>query len=446
MYNCGPTVYSYVHIGNLRSYIFADTLRRALEWDGFHLRQVINITDVGHLSDDADQGRDKVEEGAKREGKRADEITTRYASAFLADLTALNIETDGVDFPKATKHINEQIELIKKLEEKGFTYTTSDGVYFETSKFPRYGALGGVSGAELKEGARVAINREKRNPSDFALWKFSPVGEKRQQEWQSPWGVGFPGWHIECSAMSMKYLGETIDIHTGGMDHIPIHHNNEIAQSEAATDKTFVHYWLHNAFMNINGQKIAKSVGNTFTLEDLRQKGIQPAAFRFWVLLAHYRTPINFTFEALAGAKEALKRLVGIFAELETEDNAQADPSYRERLSVAIDDDLDTPKAVALLQELSKDNSIASAVKRATFLSFDKILGLGFSSLAKELNAEKVSLEALPADILALVKEREFARAEKNWEQADEIREKIEKQSFVIVDSPTGPEIYKRKD
>jgi cysteinyl-tRNA synthetase len=268
MYNCGPTVYNYAHIGNLRSYVFADVLRRAFEYNGLAVTQIINLTDVGHLTGDRDEGEDKMEKGALREGKTAKDISEFYTKAFFEDLAKLNIEKAD-RYPKATEHIEEQISLIKKLEEKGFAYVLEDGVYFDTAKFPKYGDLAQLDLVGQKEGARVEANTEKRNPADFTLWKFSKPEEKRQQEWPSPWGTGFPGWHIECSAMSMKYLGETFDIHTGGIDHIPVHHTNEIAQAEAATGKKFVNLWMHHGFVNIEGGKMAKSADNFVRMKSL---------------------------------------------------------------------------------------------------------------------------------------------------------------------------------
>ncbi|MCX6713822.1 MAG: cysteine--tRNA ligase, partial [Candidatus Vogelbacteria bacterium] len=316
VYTCGPTVYLYPHIGNLRAYVFSDILHRALVFDGWQVKHVVNITDVGHLTDDADDGVDKVEKEAQAEGKTAKEITEFYTQAFFADLKKLNIDTTDYLFPKATEHIPEQIDLIKKLEAKGYTYQTSDGLYFDTSKFPTYGDFAKLDIAGLKEGARVEANKEKKNPTDFALWKFSPSVDstgspqaKRQQEWPSPWGVGFPGWHIECSAMSMKYLGNHFDIHTGGVDHIPVHHTNEIAQSEAVTGEKFVNYWLHAEHLLVDGKKIAKSLGNFYTLEDLEKKGFDPIVYRFLLLQTSFSQKINFTWDSLLSAQKGYQNL-----------------------------------------------------------------------------------------------------------------------------------------
>jgi len=355
MYNCGPTVYNYAHIGNLRSYIFADILKRTLEWNKYDVQQVINITDVGHLVGDGDTGQDKMEKTAQIEKKTAQEIATFYTNAFFDDITTLNIDKSKIVFCRATDHIPEQIALIQTLEKKGFTYITSDGVYFDTAKFRNYGKLGNIDLAGLEEGSRVSINTEKRNKTDFALWKFSPRDEKRQQEWPSPYGIGFPGWHIECSAMSMKYLGETFDIHTGGIDHIPVHHNNEIAQSESATGKPYVRYWLHNAFLNIDGHKISKSIGNTLYLRNLVTKGISPLAYRYWLLTGHYRTMLNFTEESVLGAQTALVKLINHFIEWRQLPLGKEHTEYVKKFEDFINDDLDTPKALALLWELVKD-------------------------------------------------------------------------------------------
>ncbi len=430
MYHCGPTVYHYAHIGNLRAYVFADILRRTLEYKGFMVDQVINITDVGHLTGDSDVGKDKVEEEAKKEHKTAVEISAFYTAAFFEDLKKLNIETARTKFPKATEHITGQIDLIKKLEEKGFTYTTSDGIYFDTSKFKDYGKLGNIDLKGLEEGARVAANTEKKNLTDFALWKFSKPGEKRQQEWESPWGVGFPGWHIECSAMSMKYLGETFDIHTGGIDHIPVHHNNEIAQSESATGREFVRFWLHSAFVNITGEKMAKSEGNFLRLQTLIEHGIYPLAYRYWLLTSHYRSPINFTLEAVESAHIALEKIVHEIAELlkTTQREGAIIEEYKNKLESFIDDDLGTPEVIALLHKLLKDTSIEPHNKLATIFEFDKVLGLNLKTLALKMS------EPIPTSIETLKTEIETHRKNKEWEKSDAVRKEIESQGYKVHD------------
>lgn len=436
MYHCGPTVYNYAHIGNLRAYVFADTLRRMFEYEGYAIHQVINITDVGHLTSDQDSGEDKMEKGARREGKTAHEIAAFYSKAFLADTDALNIAR-AHEYPKATEHIPEQIALIKKLEASGHTYPTSDGVYFDTSTFPAYGALAELDIEGLKEGARIEKNPEKRNATDFALWKFSPKESgKREQEWESPWGIGFPGWHIECSAMSMKYLGETFDIHTGGIDHIPVHHTNEIAQSESATGKPFVNYWMHSGFVNVPEGRMAKSAENFIRLETLVKKGISPLAYRYWLLTAHYRKTITFAEEAVDGAQTALKKLYRNVAGYE--DGGSVNSLYQKRFAEIISDDLDTPRAIALVWELIKDDSISSADKKATVLDFDRVLGLDLAH-AKEYTTE----EPIPKEIKKLAEERESARKSGDFAKADEIRKKIADLGYEIRDTNTGTSIKK---
>jgi len=430
MYNCGPTVYNYAHIGNLRAYVFADILKRTLKFNDYNVTQVVNITDVGHLTEG--EGKDKVEEAAKKEGKEVKDIADFFTQKFFGDLTLLNIDTGETIFPRASEHINEQIELIRKLEDGGYTYKTSDGIYFDTNKYADYGKLGNIDIEELKEGARVEKNDEKNNPTDFALWRFSKKDDKRQQEWQSPWGVGFPGWHIECSAMSMKYLGENFDIHTGGVDHIPVHHNNEIAQSESATGKQFVNYWLHNAFLNIKGDKLAKSEGNFITLDEVKDKNITPIAYRYWLLTASYSSPINFTWEALEGAQTALIKLYERFRELP--DGGEVDENYKALFKGFINDDLNTPKALALVWELLRDKSVPPEDQQATLLDFDKVLGFGFDNLEET---------EVPEEISKLLKKREKARKDGNWDEADKLREEVKKLGFEVKDSPEGPKIVK---
>ena len=439
MYSCGFTVYNYSHIGNLRKYIFDDILRRTLELNGYEVNQVMNVTDVGHLVSDGDEGEDKIEKGAQREGKTAQEITQHFAKAFFDDLQTVNIKAAldkdiEAKTPWATHHIPEQIELIKILENKGYTYTTSDGVYYDTSKFKNYGKLGNINIEGLKEGARVEGNAEKRNATDFALWKFSPKqgsGQaERQQEWQSPWGIGFPGWHIECSAMSMKYLGEHFDIHTGGIDHIPVHHNNEIAQSEAATGKKFVNYWVHENFLNIDNTKISKSLGNVIRLPDLIEKSINPLAYRYWILTAHYKNPVNFTWEALQGAEIAYKKLIDQISKLGSK-ASKPDENYLQKFKDFVSDDLDTAKGIALMWEMLKDSSLDDAAKKATIFAYDEVLGLDVEAMAQKINSQKATI---PANIQKLITEREEARENKDYKKSDELREALKKLGFDIKD------------
>ncbi|MDO8579314.1 MAG: cysteine--tRNA ligase, partial [bacterium] len=344
MYHCGPTVYNYAHIGNLRAYVFADTLKRLMKVAGYKVKQIINITDVGHFTSDDDTGEDKMEKAREREHKSAWDIAEFYTKAFFSDLADLNIDTSDTQFPRATSYIKEQIKMIKTLSEKGFTYPTSDGIYFDTSKFPEYGKLGNINLGGIREGERIGLNEEKKNPTDFALWKFSPASknskEKRDMEWPSPWGVGFPGWHIECSAMSRSLLGDVFDIHTGGIDHIPTHHNNEIAQSESVTGKIPARIWMHNAFVNISGGKMAKSDENFITLSSLKEKGYPPLAYRYFLLGARYRTQLNFTWEALDGSTNAYKKLVATIRELPP--GGKVNKELWNRILGFVADDLDT--------------------------------------------------------------------------------------------------------
>jgi cysteinyl-tRNA synthetase len=431
MYNCGPTVYDYAHIGNLRAYVLADLLRRSFEEREFTVDQRINVTDVGHLTDDGDNGEDKMEKGAKRDGASVDDIVARYTSAFVSDLAFLNIEAAHEypqHFPRATQHINEQIDLIKVLEEKGATYVTSDGVYFDTAAFPEYGKLGGIDIAGLMAGARVEMSDEKRNLTDFALWKFSPAGSSRLQEWDSPWGRGFPGWHVECSAMAMKYLGETLDIHTGGVDHIPVHHNNEIAQSETATGKPFARFWVHSAFLTVDGKKMAKSDGNTYRLTDLMERGFHPLSYRYWLTQAHYSTQANFTWDAMEAAQTGfdglLRRVIAVGAE-RTEERG---PEGKELLDI-MEDDLNAPAALARLHEILADADKASASRAVS--AADRLLGLSILSLA-------AALRTLPPEIEAITRERTAARDAKDWNASDRLRGELEKAGIAVSDTPEG--------
>jgi cysteinyl-tRNA synthetase len=433
LYHCGPTVYNFAHIGNLRAYVFADTLRRALEWNGYKVNQVINITDVGHLVSDGDEGEDKMLVAAKREGTGMETIIKKYSDSFFADLEALNCKKAD-NYPRATHHIPEQIALIKQLEEKGFTYTTSDGVYFDTSKDSHYADFAHLDIEGMRAGSRVELG-EKKNSTDFALWKFH-IGEGvREQEWESPWGKGFPGWHIECSAMAMKYLGETLDIHTGGVDHIPVHHTNEIAQSECATDKTFANYWMHVAFMNVDGQKMSKSIGNTYLLSELQANKIDPLAYRYWLLTGHYRTQLNFTFEAAYGAQTALERIrvrVNTLPE-----NGSTSESYIAQATEHIDDDLSTARVAALIHEILADDKLSDNDKKATILKIDELLGLDLSRAA---TTEQI--EVTPV-IERLLSERKAARESKDFAASDRLRDELLKHGVIVKDTKDGQVIEK---
>ncbi len=446
MYNCGPTVYDRQHIGNLRPYVFADTLKRALAFHGYKVDQVINITDVGHLTSDADEGEDKMEVGAKREGKPPQEIAREVTEAFFEDLDALNIDRGSILFPKATDYIGEQIALVKTLDEKGYAYKIEDGIYFDTSRFKEYGKLGKIDIQGLREGARIGVVEGKRHPSDFALWKFSKSEDNRLQEWESPWGKGFPGWHIECTAMIFKLLGRQIDIHTGGIDHIPVHHNNEIAQAESLTGKQYAKYWMHNAFITIEGKKVSKSLHNTIYLRNIMDRGFSPIALRYWFLTGHYRSPMNFTWDALEGADHAYKRLLRFFFEELAVENGVIHEPFAKAVVAAVSHDLDTPKVIAELWDLIKNDAVSKQDKRASILFVDRILGLG---LTKRNSAETAHLTVIPAKDLpeearALVEEREIARAEKRYEDADRLRASIEARGYIVNDTPTGTSIRRK--
>lgn len=426
MYNCGPTVYGRPHIGNLRAYVFADLIKNVLVYNGFDVNQVINITDVGHLVSNSDEGDDKVEEQAKKENLDAKVITEKYTQEFMNTLNELNIDISSIQFPKASEHIQEQIDLIKELEEKNYTYKTSDGLYFDTSKFADYGKLGNINIKGLQEGARVESNDEKKNITDFALWKFSK--EKRQQEWDSPWGKGFPGWHIECSAMANKYLGTTFDIHTGGIDHIPTHHQNEIAQSVCANDAPLANYWLHVNHITADGKKISKSIGNTFFLEDLKERKISPQSYKYWLYTSHYSTPSNFTFESVQASQSGLQKIISFISKISK--TGTISQSYKQNFLSYINNDLNTPKAIALIFDLIKDNTISDEDKKETILDFDKVLKLNLSNISFEK-------ESIPQNIIDLAIRRKIARENRDFALSDALREEIDKLGYVVKDTST---------
>lgn len=435
MYTCGPTVYDYAHIGNFRTYTTADLLVRTLKYNKFDVKYVMNLTDVGHLTGDnlgdADLGEDRMEKAAKREHKTAWDIAKFYTDAFLKDYKRLNL-TQPLLFAKATDHIKEQIKLVQDLEKKDFTYRTSDGIYFDTSKFPSYGQLSSLD--QIKEGARVEVNPEKKSPRDFALWKFSKPDEKRQMEWDSPWGVGFPGWHIECSAMSMKYLGETFDIHVGGMDLKETHHPNEIAQAEAATGKPFVNYWVHGAFMLVDGKRMSKSLGNNYKVEDIVKKGFDPLTLRYLYMQTHYRQEMNFTWEALEAAQNALNRLRETVSEMGNESKIGCAELENQFLD-AMNDDLNTPRALSVLWEVLKSDYPNSA-KLESLYKMDEVLGLNL----KQVQSTKSKIQTLevPEEVRKLVKERESLRRQKRFHLADQLRNKIKKLGYEVQDTDAG--------
>ena len=433
LYACGPTVYDYAHIGNLRTYIFEDILRRTLEFNGYIVKHVMNITDVGHLVSDADTGEDKMEKGSRRTGKSAWEIAEFYTHAFKEDMHQLNILEPHI-WCKATDHILEQIEFIKGIESKGFTYRLSDGIYFDTSKLSEYGYLARLNIEGLRAGSRIDM-REKRNPTDFALWKFSPPDQKRQMEWDSPWGIGFPGWHIECSTMSAKYLGPFFDIHCGGEDHIPVHHTNEIAQTQIYYGTQLANFWMHGHFLQLDEARMSKSSGEFLRLQTLIDRGYDPIAYRFFCLNAHYRSKLNFTWESLDGAVISLNRLrtqVHDWGE-----PSEPDKSFMEDFTSQINDDLNLPRAMAMTWELVK-SGLPDRVKKATIILFDKVLGL-------RLCEWQPPKEQIPDEILSLVEQRQIARVERRWKDADTFRQQVLQAGYEIEDTPQGHHVRSRR-
>ncbi len=424
MYTCGPTVYWFAHVGNFRSYIFSDLLKRVLKYNNLKVKHIINVTDVGHLTSDSDEGEDKLEKAATKEGKTAKEISKFYLKSFKEDFEKLNLQEPEL-WPKATEHIKEQIEIIKSLEKKGYTYKTSDGIYFNTKKFKNYGKLSKKKIEGLEAGKRITL-KEKKNITDFALWKFSSPEDKRQQEWKSPWGVGFPGWHIECSAMSSKYLGKHFDIHTGGIDHIPIHHENEIAQSEAAFNKSpWINFWLHSAFLESREGKMSKSKGKIKTISQLEKEGIGPLVFKYFTYSAHYRKPLTWSEEAIKTAVNSFNRLKNLTSQLKKE--ATTNKKYLKEFEKRINDDLDMPGALAVLWKLLRDEKAEG--KLETIKKMDEVLGLDL------LKKEEIEV---PTEIKDLAKERQKAREEKDWKRGDELREKIEKKGWKVIDNKEG--------
>ncbi len=432
-YSCGPTVNNYAHIGNLRAYVFADILEKTLEYLGYKVKRVMNITDIGIMSSDADTGEDKMTAALLREGKELNlknmrELAEFYTEKFKEDLTKLNIKIPA-NIYFASDYVKEDVELVQKLKEKGYAYKTSDGIYFDTAKMPDYGILRGGKTTRDESHTRVAENPEKKNPEDFALWKFNS-----KMGFESPFGQGFPGWHIECSAIGMKFLGEQFDIHTGGIDLIPTHHTNEIAQSECATGKKpFVKFWIHSEFVDIGSEKMSKSKNNFLQLKSVVEKGINPITYRFWLLMASYRTKVNFNWEALEGAETALKRLYNLYMALGPE-VGNVHQEYQNKFKEYIKDDLDTPRALALLWDVFKDPNMSDPDKKATILDFDKVFGLGFENLKEEI---------IPAEVLKLAEEREQARKNKDFKKSDELRKEINSLGYDIKDTSEGPRLHK---
>ncbi len=431
MYSCGPTVYNFAHIGNMRTYIFMDILRRTLRYEGYKVKGVMNITDVGHLLSDADEGEDKMEKAAKEQRKSPYEIADFYTKVFFDDLKKLNIGKPELT-PKATEHIREMLDFVYTLCEKGYGYETSDGIYFDISKFPAYGQLSGINLEDQKAGARVEVNDEKRSPFDFAIWKKAP--KEHIMQWDSRWGKGYPGWHIECSAMSKKYLGEVFDIHTGGVDHIPIHHENEIAQSYGDSGKNPAKFWMHGEFMLVNNGKMSKKLGNTYLVSQLEEMGYSPMCFRYFCLNTHYRKKLNFTFEGMDGAKTAYARLCALVAKHREGENDVSDEklaAYRKEFEEDVTDDLNVPGAMGVLWTMLKEP--ASRKIYALALEMDKVFGLKLD----EAKAEEVK-EEFPAEITAIANERAAARAAKDWGKSDELRAKLDELGYAVKDTKEG--------
>lgn len=439
MYSCGPTVYDHVHIGNLRAYLLPDLLRRLFLYHGNDVKLVINVTDFGHLTDDADAGEDKIMSGMKRAGLAVNLENMRsyvlpYIDSFKDDLARFGT-IPPTELVRASDFVREQIALIESLVEKGYAYETTDGVYFDISRFPRYGVLGNLDIGKLRAGARVEQNPEKRHPADFAVWKKGELG------WKSKWGLGFPGWHIECTAMIFARLGKQIDIHTGGEDLMYTHHNAEIAQAESVTGRHYVNHWLHNAFVTIGDDRMAKSKGTGLTLATLAERGYSPLEYRYWLLQSHYRTPANFSYEALEGAKQALRKLQRlVYEDLGNVRPGKSSDTHETQFIAALGNDLDTPKALAIMWELVKDASIADASKLATLHVFDSLLSLG---LSETLEAGKrmlghVAEDDIPEEVRMLLAERAEARAQKEWARADQARDELSRLGYAVKDTENG--------
>jgi cysteinyl-tRNA synthetase len=449
VYACGPTVYAYQHIGNLRAYIFADTLRRVLEWKGHEVVQVINITDVGHLTSDMDEGKDKLELASEREHRSVWDIAAHYTDAFMHDLEELRVRPPSV-WARATDHVEEMIAFARALEDKGYAYEIEAGLYFDTAKVPDYGKLARLDLAGLQEGARVAPVPGKRNPADFALWRASPKEAQRLMEWDSPWGKGAPGWHLECSAMSMKYLGERFDAHTGGVDHIPVHHTNEIAQSEAYLGGPWVPFWMHNEFINLRGAKISKSKGGALVLSDLERQGFHPLSYRYLLLGSRYRSQAEFTWNGLEGAQVAHRRLIERIRERlpagghpltydEAADQLDDGGSYLAELDEAVSADLNTAQALAVLTRLSRDPALAAGDLAVLISAAEALLAVGLLDLVPEdLDAPPADAGLSPKEITRLLDERAEARRRGDFAAADVIRDRLDQIGIELRDTPDG--------
>ena len=433
MYTCGPTVYYYSHIGHYSAYIRADVLKRVLMYFDYKVKQIINITDVGHLTSDADTGEDKMEKEAKLEGKTARRIAKFYERDFIKQFSKLNI-IKPFKFTRATEHIKEQVMMVMLLDKKGYIYRTSDGLYFDTSKLKNYGDLANISGQEQIAGARVELSPEKKNPQDFSVWKFEPKGVKRQMVWETPWGKRtFPGWHIECSAMSIRYLGDHFDIHTGGIDHIGVHHTNEIAQNDAAVGHKVVNYWVHFEHLLMDNHKMSKSRGGFITIENLEDKGFAPLAFRYLILTANYRHKLNFTWKSMQSAQDSLNSFYAHIRAVKSSKRGKIVASYKKEFTEALAGNLDTSKALAVLWKLVKSQEKPQDVYK-TALDFDKVLGLSLNRVKKQ---------SIPNDVQDKVRMMDKARAEKDWKKADILRAKLEKMGYKIRNTEKGSVVEK---
>ena len=435
IYTCGPTVYSFAHIGNFRAYVFMDTLRRVLKENGYTLKHVMNITDVGHLESDADEGEDKMEKAARKENKDPYEIAAYYTDIFFRDMGRLHIERPEI-IAKATDHISDMLEFVKTLVKNGYAYETSKAIYFDISKLDKYPVLSNRNLDDQIAGARVDVDPEKRNPYDFAVWIKAP--ENHIMKWESPWGLSYPGWHLECSAMSRKYLGDEFDIHTGGVDHIPTHHENEIAQSKGCTGHVPAKRWMHVEFLQVDGGKMSKSLGNTYTLDQLQEKGIEPLAYKMFCYTAHYRTKLNFTFEGALSTQKALNRLrEGYLTHLQNDEKIDEEEikEYKQRFLDAVNDDLNMPLAMGIVWEVVRNNKKSKQFAEL-LLEFDRILGLDLENSKKYLEEqEKVEL---PKEILELVEQRKIARENKDWAESDRIRDLLKEKGYIVKDTKEG--------
>ena len=437
LYTCGPTVYDYAHIGNLRTYIFEDVLKRVLLFNNYKVKHVMNITDVGHLTSDADSGEDKIEKSAKEKGKTAWDIADYYAEAFKNDISKLNILPPDT-WCKATDHIEEQTKMIESLEKKGLTYETDDGIYFDTSKFENYGELAKLDIEGLKAGARVDV-KDKKNPTDFALWKYSPTGAKRQMEWDFKGKKGFPGWHIECSAMSTKYLGTHFDIHCGGIDHLSVHHPNEIAQAEGVTGKKWVNFWLHGEFLVMDKEKMSKSKGNFMTLSSIEDEGYDPLVYRYLSLNTHYRKTLSFSWDAMNSSRNAFERFKDKVLEIKSDTDEKGEgrtKKYREEFVSAINDDLNMPKALSVVWTVLRDDKIGGKWKWELIEDFDSILGFNVSQFEEEI-------VEIPSEIQRLVDEREKLRKSKDFTESDKIRDELLEKGYELNDTADGVDVKK---